>query len=574
MDSHFIDRPHRPIPNLATVVVAGLTLVLGTAADASRTDVGAVGGGTAVPEVAWALYPAGCAPPADGAVVACGEVGRYYFGPTPPPGCVEDAGSETPPVFVAPGSYQPAEPQILYPRRGAGAGGKSAAPPVPCDGGSCFEPPGGAGGDEPWLALIDWDSWHGWTTGWTMISTSAAPVHLFPLGGGELSGELGTAVGDAHLLARLCELAEGIDGGTMTPPAFLNMSLGRLAVGGQDASDAGCDRQRLSCQVGRVIDHLAAAGVVATAAAGNYHQPQFPASYASVLAAGSVDLAHLGWSGQAAASWETPALFDALLPGYGLCLGYVDGEGVERLWPVPPGSSYASAFLAGWLADTLAHHPELDPRRGGWQPQWSAAAGCWALTLDEPVNCNRPANELLSRTLGRPGDSCWSSSLEGAVTVDVEGVVPEWGVTAGTPSLVEWVEERHLPTPESDPCVPCVTDGFDNSFTTDPVRSRPGARELDRDLVIDLSRSSPIRPFLEIETLYLRVEDAFYPLLESADPGHATALDAVTEARAEALVVSGGRDLIGDGEQPSLLFVLCNQPTDCMWMSVPVLSLE
>jgi len=523
-----------------------------------------ISGGPLPQSVEWGLYPDGCASPSGGTLVACGDYGSFHFGSSAT-SCVEVTGIESPPVYTAP------RPQIV--QLPGGPIPRSVGGDLPCVDGSCFGDPGGTTGGEPWIALIDWNTWHGWTTGWSAISMSGLPVHLYSLDGNDLTSFLGPAVSDAHLLVRLCEVAEAIDRQGISAPTVVNMSFGRYFAAGSDAGDgATCDPASLSCQIGGLFDHLAGAGVVATAATGNYGQVQFPAAYDTVLATGSLDLARLALIKKIAASWETPSPAEVLLPGYGVCLETTDGEDLTELWAAPPGSSYASSLFAGWMAHTLLAQPVSNPLDVAWGLSWSDAAGCFVLSEEGPPVCNLAADRLLLRALGGTAETCWTPSPQTYEEVDSLELPVQQGITGRLPSLVEWQEIEHAPTPDSDPCVPCVSDGFNQ--TVGAGLKGPQRRATDLDLMLDLSDSSAIRPSLTLEELHLRVEDDFHPLLLRSVPEHVARLDVLAAGQTDGLLVRNARSLFRPDQQPSLLFVLCDTGEDCFWISIPVLSIE
>ena len=537
--------------------------------------------------VEWALFPENCPPTQGGTLVACGDYGSFVLDATNPGGCSIASGAEQPPAYVQPtGPTQPTQPTGLGPRRGRaverlpshrglghrGLGHRGLGPTVPCVDGSCFEPPGGTTGDEPWLALIDWNTEHGWTTGWTAMTLSGQPVHLYPLDGPDLAELLGPAVGDAHLLVRLCEVAEAVDHQRSFPaPVAINMSFGRVVQAGHDNPEGGqCDPANLSCQIARLLEHLASRGVVSTAAAGNYAQVQFPASYDAVLAVGNLDLARFAAQQTTAPAWETPPASDVLLPGYGVCLEPEDP--MAPLWPAPPGSSYASALFAGWMAHTLQATPVNDPTTVDWALRWSATDDCFVVSNLQPAVCNPVANRLLDRILGNDPTTCWTSGFDTWLETHLIYETAQQGLTQQMPSLVEWVELGHVPTPESDPCVPCVDDGFNQSLTGG--NEKVVAPLALTDLLLDLSASSPLRPFLTLEALHLRIDEDYYPLLDRQRAEDVAALDALAEAQIGALVIRDGRRFVAPDQQPSLVFVLCEGAAECFWSSVPVLQQE
>ncbi len=379
-----------------------------------------------------------------------------------------------------------------------GGGGSGGQPPMPCPNASCFEQPNT---EEPWIAVMDWNSWHGWSTGWAAGWLSELPVQLYALNGPDLHSFLSPAVGDAHVLVRLCEIAEGIDQRAISPPTVLNMSFGRLFD--SDAIDGSCDQEELSCQVGQVIDHLAEAGVVPVAAAGNHGSPQFPASYETVLSAGTLDLARFGTSFEVAGSWESPIGPHVFLPGYGVCLTYRDPEGFQQLWPAPPGSSYSSALLAGWLGDILSTKNIEQPLEIDWEIAWSSSDDCFLLSPDVPQRCNLQVQSVLEGIFSQ-GEGCWSGSIEEpSLTVTAAGASPERDVLDNIPSFDEWVNNHHRPDPSSDPCVPCATGGAEQASFGELGSNKNGNRQ-EGDMVLNLSSSSPLRPNFYYDTLYLR----------------------------------------------------------------------
>lgn len=525
--------------------------------------------------VEWALHSDACAPPEDGISVACGDYGTFYIGMSSTKNCAEVVGNEAPPAYIRSKAISDVASEEKTANR------LLAQDSMPCAGGSCFGPPGGASGDEPWIAVIDWNDWHGWSTGWSAISISGLPAHLYALDGEDLTTYLGPSVGDAHVLARLCEVAEAVDHQGVVPPTVVNMSFGRYFAEGLDArASTTCDSSNLSCQLGGLFDHLTRSGVALTSAAGNHGQTQFPAVYESVLAVGSIDLAHLNANQTVVASWETTSAAQALIPGYGVCLE-VGGEGYERrtLWPAPPGSSYSSSLFAGWLAHSLLAWPSIDPLAVNWNLAWSESAGCYVLSEDGPAHCNEAADRLLARVLGTSKETCWTATSKNFLEADSLGIPPQHGVTNTLPSLSEWVEIEHTPAPESDPCVPCVADGFEPVEwfqTPEGPQMRTADPDLDHDLKLDLSASSAIDSALTLQELHLRVSDDFYLLLDRSQPTDVARLDALAHGEADGLVLRDARQLFEPHQQPSLLFVLCDNGSssanNCFWSSIPVLA--
>ncbi len=571
-------------------IISAMSPGLGVAPAAAKPPAG----GLQEP-VAWSLYSNSCtSPPANAQEVRCGGVGVFYIGPDTQSSCpLIISGSELPKVYSAPGpSKLEALDQLHPPRRprpgttlnplvppnkaggdtndsdDGGSGddsGNGGEPPLPCIDGSCFSTPNA---EDPWIAVVDWNSWHGWSTGWTTTLLSGLPVQLLDLEGPDLREFLGPSVSDAHLLVRLCEIAEGIEQRTFEPPTVLNMSFGRLFV--DDASDGvSCDPEALSCQVGHVLDHLVEQGVVPIAAAGNHGSPLFPASYDAVLSAGSLDLARFRSQLEIAGSWESPSGPHIFLPGYGICLKYRGSDGREQKWPAPPGSSYSSALLSGWMADILTGWDVEQPLDIDWTMTWARDEDCFMLSQTVPQRCNHQVNSLLQGILDL-GAECWNSSVQEpslAVTPDAS---PTLGALDSIPSFIEWSQARHWPDPFSDPCVPCATGGLDQSLTGG-IPSNKSSTLPEGDLVLDLTASSPLRPVFYYDKLYLRSGSEFHTLLDGASAEDQEALDNLSDANIASLIIQHAGPLLQAEVQPSLVFVMCVEPGNCCWNSIPVL---
>lgn len=526
--------------------------------------------------VEWSLYAIGCEPP-EAESVRCGDYGVFHFGSGSVSGCTADvSGRERPPTYSEPGSVavQQQAPTTAATAFLGYAGNRPASPPEPpqpCPRGSCFSAPGGADGGGPWTAVIDWDSPHGWSTGEAVIQTSEMPAALYALDGGDLEPLLGTQVGDAHLLARVCELAEAVDVAGIAPPRVINMSFGRFLEPG-DAENESCDASRLSCQIGAVLKHLYAAGSLPVAAAGNHagQAPLYPAAYDGVLAVGSLDLARFATDQKVVGSWETPDGAAALMAGYGVCLE-IATEGTDALWPAPAGASYASALHSGWVAHTLERHPVPDPLTTSWSLAWSDAEKCFALSRELPTSCNPAAEKILQRILDPAAHTCWDDTLQQPfVEIWPTRESTEQEVLGPVPSLSEWISEEYLPAPSSDPCVPCVSGGgFSQS-----LRIGATTNAAVEQLILDYSSSSPLAAGAYFEALYLRVEGQFHALLERSQPEDAAKLDALGAADAKSLVITGAGPLIEPHQQPSLVFIISpgSDPDDRLWTSIPILT--
>ena len=225
----------------------------------------------------------------------------------------------------------------------------------PCTEGSCFSDPLQAP-DDDWIAVIDWQTLHGRSVAHTIAQTSPSAVglKLFDLAEPGVR-EIATLerVGDAHILAQLCGVAQD---SLEHPPMAINMSFGRMHAA--DQSECTPQDGELRCQIEALVDHLQDDyGVQAFAAAGNHGELTFPASVPGVLSVGSLELGLFWPGGTSVAAHNSPAEVDLLFPGYGLVL-----EGVHsgQVWPVPPGSSYASAVATGWLSGYALSHQSPD----------------------------------------------------------------------------------------------------------------------------------------------------------------------------------------------------------------------
>lgn len=512
-------------------------------------------------EITWAFLDRTCQT-TSGDVVACGDFGTFYLGSLASLGCAADASAtETPTSYSRPRQDPQATRETLpstsggTPPRGWGEKGwdrdKSAAPQMPCEGGSCFGPPGGGSGREPWMAILDWDDQHGWGVGATVVHVAGLPVHLYALDDPALTEILGSTVGDAHVLAQLCAVAEAVDVEGVAPPLAVNLSFGRHSDPFSDATSRPCDPNSLSCQIVELVEHLRGRGIAFVAAAGNHRELQFPAAVAGVAAAGALDLAAFAWSQIAENSWETPSEAAIRMPGNGLCIPFQGSSG-EELWPAPPGTSYASALFAGWLAHSIVAGGPLDPLVGEWWPSWSSAKGCWEIAPQADAPCNANANGLISRIFGlAPG--CWNGPQTPALEVALPFSPVAGNPLSSLPSFDEWVRSHH-PAPEPDPCVPCIDDD--------------GSKALGlRDLRFDVSASAGLDPDHDLKSLYFRLERSFYLLLDEAR-GDGAALEALEAGDYAALRLTGVPAPL-PAEQSSLVYVVCDSSASCYWSSAP-----
>jgi hypothetical protein len=551
-------------------------------------------------QISWVLLPPQCAPPVSGFAVGCGDYGTFVFNVNSPTGCTPIVeGEEVPKTYPKPATmmqeqqqvpFNPLQPATSTSLAGQGQLEPRAArdseslplPPTPCQAGSCLSPRGGASGQEPWVAVVDWNDWHGWTTGWTVAHISGLPVHLEALDSQPLRQNLGATVGDGHVLASLCGVAEAVDEQAAPAPLVINMSFGRLAGDVEPWSAASCDPTTLSCQILQVVSHLDQSHAILMASAGNHQAELFPAIAQEIIEVGNLDLTAFEWTQEVHPSWETPLQASALFPGYGLCLEYPADEGSTELWPAPAGSSYSSAFFAGWVAYDLARGIVQAPAATPWAPRWSEAKGCYGISADTKEPCNRVANQILDRILGTDPRACWSQRPRTPLLV-VEG--PPQGVASPLtflPSLDAWVDRGHSPAPMSDFCVPCVTsgdgsgwltygDGSDGSDGSDGVR----VATAEPDLVLDLGSSATVpSPDFIFHALYLRTGDSFYSVLHRAN-GDMEKLAGIAGGDYKSLILRGFNQVLSPATQHSLVYLMCladGTGDDCFWTSTPLLA--
>lgn len=538
--------PHR---NLHPILGLGLFLAVTTPA-AGR-------------EVAWELFDRSqpCALPVRPVEpLPCGRFGTLFvqYG--------ESVG--WPPLPPGPGSCPRLDSGVEVPRRYSSRRAHGPQPDprdadAPCSGGSCLTPLEGLDPEEPWVAVVDWNNWHGWSMSWTIrqsLAPRALPIVLFPLGdnGGPTPDSEASTTDDLSVLAQLCALTEAVDSGFVRRPSVINMSFGR---GIQSETSAGGLEGVLSGLLdflGRTSDGDDQGAIVA--AAGNHRQLLFPASHPKVLATGAADLAALLRTGQYLPSWETPRPGGpvSLFPAGGLCLQYGDPEGGPKAQLMAPGSSFAAALFSGMLAGLLLDSGGVESLEGiSWNPG----------LLQPQV----PPEILLERLQGQALADC-APKLQPAPGGAVH-------LTAGPPltmqslpetSLVDAASQDHRQTPEPDPCVPCISSdlnpgggpgqggGYPRILGGNRAGSATGAvgRGPARDLVVDVSGATLTLEDLsyELEALYLRVGELFYPL--STVSGDWTGIE---RAEAGALIIEEMGHLAESSVQPSLVYVLRNR---------------
>lgn len=481
--------------------------------------------------------------------------------------------------------------------------------PPPCADGGCFTSPG----SEPWVAVVDWDDWHGWSVGQTILQAAGgfARVALFPLNDPYLTTEFGDRITDVHVLRQLCRIAEVVEDPAVIPPVAVNLSFGRLARP-WDSVDGECDGSTLPCQIVRVLEHLTTpagpgsgsddesgdemaggespeatrrggAGIpLVVGAAGNHRELLFPASSRPVVATGNLDLPVFQGLGRPLPAWETPLGVQALFPGYGVCLQYEVGRGQWAAWPVPPGSSYATAMMTGWVTPSLVTG-QLDPSTARF---WGPMAHCrgrrcsLVATADgRPLpRANGAAQRMMMDALDER-ESCGQAPSGGVEATRALGdplplsALPRLSFPAVSPDL-------QRPAPEPLSCIPCGERpgkgggrGRGVGQSLDPVGNTAGASHKSRQqgdtLTVEMWAGQSLDPDLVLEEIHLRLGEELLPV--RLEKGDTTALTAGDLA---ALTLDLGSHRLDASVQPSLVWVL-RGPTDYgearFWTSTPIL---
>jgi hypothetical protein len=416
----------------------------------------------------------------------------------------------------------------------------------PCAGGRCF----GHQRGQPWVAVLDWPTEHGWSVAATIqeAADQKVGVELYDLTrAGEISQWV-PPVSDLAVLVELCAVAEDARAESDDRPLAVNMSFGRRRAAAGDAGSG----SGLEGPIGRVLDDLAKRGIPAVAAAGNDGELLFPAASPGVVSAGALDLSYLQQAGKPRPSTQTPPKAAALMLGYGL---YLQSGVKDAYWPAPPGSSYAAALLSGWLGGTLAVGGRLpNPVPGArWTPA-STADGGLALTyggtpLPGSAELSGP-RLLLDRALGPAPAAPDSPDSTTGNDHELTGTAPPL-----PPSSLLFADAGKDPQPGVDLCVPCRGNGGSGGLL-----DGSGA------LRLDLSASGGLPAQMDLVAVFLRVGGAVYMFDGSRDPDLLAAVAAGGLAR---LVLSGVGGILPAGEQPSLVLVV-NVGGTAYWHEVPI----
>jgi hypothetical protein len=468
-------------------------------------------------------------------IIYCGGAGTFAFGRRglryPPGKCSPLAvGSETPPIV----------PYEQTPR---------LPPAFPCAQGSCFHHAPG----HPWVAVVDWQTEHGWSVAATLqeASDQSVEVLLYDLNDVGAIATLAPSVSDLHVLVQLCALEEDLQAHPLDRPLAVNMSFGRHAMG-DPCLQSGTS---LGCSVSHVLSHLAAQGVLPVAAAGNHREMLFPATSQGVVSAGALDLAYFQQTGEIRPSTQTPSNASALMLGYGIHLSTGDST-----WPAPPGSSYAAALFTGWLGGTLAgggHLPDpIRPPVSRWTPAVTAApANGLVLTLNgAPLAGSGLAGprRLLDRAMGAS-----------ASAPPVDAILQLTISAPPRPKLsVLYADSGNSPQPGVCPCVPCGGGGGGYGGHGQQGMAVEGSDTV----VLDLSSSVALPPQMELVRVFLRVGNAVYAFDRSGD---SDLLAAIAAGHVRGLALTGVGDILHAGEQPSLVLAV-NVGGISYWHEVPI----
>ena len=504
-------------------------------------------------EISWAVVDNSCPSPAS-RTIKCGSGGKLYVGDlSVVSGCrLRGSATETPRAYPSPATAGvPSPPYSLPP----GDSPLKVAAPAANSRPSRWPGVGAKTLDAPSIAVIDWSNSHGYTVATTAAYVSGLPARLYPVDDPDLQELLGEGVGDAHVLAQLCNVLQEVEVDGMAPPAVVNMSFGRYSP--DDPVSRPCDNNAVSCLVVKALTRLAHEhGVFPVAAAGNYGDALFPGVITEVVAAGMLNLAAFVDQGLTRGISETPGGVNALVPGNGICMPFSNADDSEELMPLPPGTSYSAAVLSGWYAFTRQYVAE--PVAAVWTPMWSDQ-GCFQLVSDPTVPCNDAVTAIFAQIFGVATASCWGALLPAPhLTVSAPPDPESTDPLASLPSFDDWSSQHNL-APAPDTCVPCIDDDGQK------LVAGQGANTLSVDISASASPLSAAGQ--KLRSLYLRAGDDFYLLLDEAQPGAVQKLSDLQNNVYNGLRVEDVT--LQPGEQASIVSVIC-QETDCHFKSVPI----
>ncbi len=521
--------------------------------------------------LSWALVNRTCEPPPGAVVIGCGDLGNYLFAQDVSQlGClVVDEGPPANDVYTASRPVALADGQTWDLEHFNLPLGQHLRPGQPL-----LKNAHGAAD----AIAIDWSNSHGQAVMAIMEQLAGPSVRtrLLALDDQDLVSSLGPAIGDAHVLANLCNVIESIDVLHQAAPRVINMSFGRWT---EDSFPVGCT-DTLSCQVNKAVSHLVERGVTVTAAAGNHRELLFPAILPGTLSVGAFDLKRYGVALEAVESWETPLGVDVLLPGDGLCTTAA----------LAAGTSFSSAALAGFLAAETVPRASLTPAAvsGVWRPTWIAGQGfnCFLLTTDSSFvpGCMPTLDQFVIEAV--TGTSCEEPDTQNTGSSDQKVItafmpsLPE--VPPRLPSFAQWQAENHSPTPGDEICTPCGGGGGGGALARVPgsvphksvPRKGVGFPTEDDDLLLDFSGSPKLRETLSIHEMYFRVGQRFFSVkLDEED------LLALENGEVEVLRLTKAALLPLEDEQPSLVFHMWEDldgnlqvgTNELFWSSAPIL---
>ncbi|MCH9648816.1 MAG: S8 family serine peptidase [Deltaproteobacteria bacterium] len=392
-----------------------------------------------------------------------------------------------------------------------------------------------------WVAILDWDNWHGRAVDQVVRSTTDPSIQtvLIPLESRILPSP---EITDVDFLLSIAGLVDLLDDG-LRRPLMMNMSFGRL----HDTTDpvsTSCQPHRLSCQISRLLNHLAQPSgsleprTTLVAAAGNHRNPLFPAGLEGVVSVGALDLTQYTKDGIAQASWETPVLPgfpEALMPGSALCMSVVSGGHLETTM-APSGSSFSSAFFAGWLADAFLWEPaevraHLDLGAGwGTEKNCTSDPTCPYALAHEGKLFDSPSGkggQRMAEVLTQDPRTCGPPSVPiVSIAANLVYAGSSDGSVGTSPlnrlSLIGLVADQLKPAPLPITCVSCSLC-CESSFSTD-FRSGTEVGEESKprgglvsgksaivgqtgpvELQVDLHNGWALPDNMELETMYARI---------------------------------------------------------------------
>lgn len=516
-------RVPRRSSRLATLFLALLGLLAATA-PALATDV-----------VSWYRFD-GCDPSTSAFAsqqtptsFACGPLGVYYLGDqglTYNSSCLHQVrGEEAPALYLSQHN-----PRFM----------PSAGKWFPCRQGNCF-----GRRNQPWAAIVDWNQGHGWSVAGTLraVAGSGLDLVLYPLDpGGSTFDSQGAS--DLDVLAQLCAVAEYVDQYPDDPPLVVNMSFGRIYDSGVSSLFRSRGQVALQDEIHTVLRHLQSQlGIHLVAAAGNHARLLFPASDPYVMAVGGMDVEEYVDAGTVSKAQQAPSAAKALLPAYGL---YLKEGTASTYWPVPPGSSYASAFASGWLGGFMADQ-SLRPSNISLTPSSTLepvkVSTDYLLILDSQILAGSDlagAAELAGPALEHVSTVC-KATTSTTVTTSASSVTP----SLPTSSSADLAGINNLPLPNMEPCVPC--HGHQDTY----------------GLLIKLPESMGLPTGLQLDALYLRVGSSYFEITDSS------VISDFEDGLIDELLITGVGS-IPSGANIELVYELSLTSYGSFWDSTPV----